>query len=63
MAFTDSRCSGESLEILWRSNHTVDNAPLMGVYGLSGVTSATGKEQYNTDIIIRAGQSDRIPGR
>lgn len=34
MASMDSRCSGQSCEILDRSNHTVDGAPRMGVYGL-----------------------------
>lgn len=29
-----SMCSGHSLEILYLSNHTVENAPFMGVYGL-----------------------------
>lgn len=34
MASMDSRCSGQSREILVRSNQTVDRDPLMGVYGL-----------------------------
>lgn len=43
MLSMDSRCSGQSREILYRSNQTVDRAPLMGVYGLKVERKVTGQ--------------------
>lgn len=55
MESIDSKCSGQSWEILWRSNHTWDWAPFIGVYGLKQhikTVNVTVRETANWSITI-----------